>query len=810
MRVVVTMVSMMAVLAAAGCDRSNGNRDPKPNELATADAPSDGDSNAMVQGGQDLEAVSTPAPVEAPAPEGTALYEDLLAQSHMAEIELGNGLFIDFGGAARNKYTNGDYQSGWGANRTIGSATASQLASKGSVYVSVDEKQYAGGGRVFVRARADGPRTLRLFLNGKELNANALAAGAFQTLTYAIPAGAMIDGENVFLFRTNGDTSFDWVMVRPGDAPIDPEFMPKVSAPTKMSALNVERDAIEIAKSDSRSRSSLTYYLEVPANAWLVFGASEKLDEPSESASALKVSIEADGDRSGPTELLSTELGPRWRDHAISLKAYGGKIARIKFRNLGRSALLSDLRVVREAPVSAAPQPATAKNVIVILIDTLRASKLQMYEPNSRVRTPAMDSFAKASVVFEHAQAPENWTKPSVASVLTSLSPSTHGTKEQDAKLPDSVLMVSEILKQSGFTTGSFIANGYVSDAFGFDQGWDYYTNYIRERRRTEAENVFGEAIKWIAKNKEKRFFAYVHTIDPHVPYDPPDRYLKMYDPEPYDGQVQNRRTHLMMDDAKKNPSKYNFTRRDKERIEALHDGEISYHDEFFGKFIKELDTLGILDNTIVVITADHGEEFQEHGSWGHGHSVYQELLHVPLIVSWKGVLEGDQRVPATVSTMDVAPTVLQALGIDLPDVFEGRSLLGFARNDWPEAPYVGFSEFMDHRRVVVGGGRKLILRGSSTPVYFDLVRDPWEKNELDGHSEPIAFQYLHMQIGQYLGASHRGAWRRPDAVRKSKTEPTKTAPKPKNAKQKMTPTLCKQLVALGYVTAECEKLIGK
>ena len=133
----------------------------------------------------------------------------------------------------------------------------------------------------------------------------------------------------------------------------------------------------------------------------------------------------------------------------------------------------------------------------------------------------------------------------------------THGTKEDASSLPDAALMVSEVYKEAGFATATFLANGYVSDRFGFDQGWDHYTNYIREQRNTNASNVFGEAEAWIEKNKDGRFFVYIQTIDPHVPYDPPDRFLKMYDPKPYNGQVKNRRTHLMLDEAKKNPKKY-------------------------------------------------------------------------------------------------------------------------------------------------------------------------------------------------------------------------------------------------------------
>jgi len=277
-----------------------------------------------------------------------------------------------------------------------------------------------------------------------------------------------------------------------------------------------------------------------------------------------------------------------------------------------------------------------------------------------------------------------------------------------------------------------------------------------------------------------------------------------MYDPEPYNGQVQNRRTHLMLDDAKKNPKKYAFTKRDKEHIEALHDGEISYHDEYFGKFLAKLRELGVDENTIIVVTSDHGEEFQEHGSWGHGHSVYQELLGVPLLFRWPGVIPANTRVAPVVSTLDIGPTVLEATGVPIPEKFEGRSLLGFMRGDWPAGPYVAFSDFLEHRRVIRGGDWKMIIRGNLSQVIFDLGNDYWEQKELDGSQHPIAQRYLRTLHGQFLGAEDRGHWLAASASSSSSKKPGLT-----EEKQEMTPELCRQLVALGYISAECDELLS-
>ena len=314
-------------------------------------------------------------------------------------------------------------------------------------------------------------------------------------------------------------------------------------------------------------------------------------------------------------------------------------------------------RVAWSTPALLLPQkkleapPKQAKNVVVLLIDTMRARSLKPFNPSTRVKTPVLDKVAQEGVVFEACQAPENWTKPSTALVLTSLFPATRGAKTDGAALPKGATLLSESLKEAGFKTGSFIANGYVSDKFGFNQGWDHYTNYIREKKSTDAENVFKEAGDWIEQHKEERFFAYVHTIDPHVPYDPSEQFLSMYAKGEYTGQVSPRKTAEQLAEAKRVPPKVTFNDVDKQRLKDLYDGEVSYHDYYLGLFVERLQKLGLYEDTIFVITADHGEEFDEHGSWGHGHSVYQELLWIPYIVRLPGVIAPNQRIRQAVSS---------------------------------------------------------------------------------------------------------------------------------------------------------------
>lgn len=192
-------------------------------------------------------------------------------------------------------------------------------------------------------------------------------------------------------------------------------------------------------------------------------------------------------------------------------------------------------------------------------------------------------------------------------------------------------------------------------------------------------------------------------------------------------------------------------------RLSALHDGEITQHDQHMGAFIERLKRLGIWDETVFVFVSDHGEEFDEHGSWGHGHSIYQELLHVPFLIHAPGV-QG-RRVSTTVSTMDIGPTVLELAGVPALPRSEGRSIVRTLYGQPLVGPAVAMSEFLDERRVVTAGRWKFFVRGNLTASMFDLQEDPGEENQLSTTDRPIAERYLRILSGQYLGASDRGNW---------------------------------------------------
>lgn len=738
------------------------------------------------------------SPAASPTPANTTTHVDLLAMLHLADVYDPAGLFIDFGAASRFKYTNGNWQSGWVDDRREGGTSVSTFGSKATVYLpfaSAEQTQL----RIRLKAYASGPLSVRV--NGKQHATTEVSAEkGFEEIVLQIPSGSTREGENELELSATGTASVDgkrlslavdWMRLEPSpsdDSVATPPAAPKPIQVGQLSVKEVQRDSVRLAPG-----AKLDWFVEVPKGAFLQFGAGS----PSGSGGALAVDVKSDRKHTGKR----IDVDERWDEHEIALGDLASEVARLRFRNEGSKELaLSGLRVERKADEVAAPA-APARNVVLLLIDTLRASKLQLYNPDSRVKTPVLDQLAGQGVLFERPQAPANWTKPSVASVLTSLYPSSHHTQADAAKLSDSVTMLSEVYQGAGFKTASFVTNSFVSPAFGFNQGWDLNVNmdYLADSNDGKAEKVFARAGDWIENNQRERFFLYIQTIDPHAPYDPPAKYIETYDPQPYEGQVKNNGTPVLLLDI--NKGAVQLTERDKERLEALHDGEITYHDTELGRFLVKMHELGLDENTIVVVVSDHGEEFGEHGKWGHGHSVYQELLHVPLVFRWPGGIPAGVRVSPVVSIIDIGPTVLEATGVPTPPEFEGRSLMGFARGNWPRGPHVAFSEWQNLNKVIRGGNSKLVLHNFLPHAFYDLRDDPWEHKKLDGTKHPIAQRYLRTLSGQFLGAPDRAHWLSPAEATLASAEKSE---RPEETGE-MTPELCRQLVALGYVIAECE-----
>ena len=415
----------------------------------------------------------------------------------------------------------------------------------------------------------------------------------------------------------------------------------------------------------------------------------------------------------------------RWMPLDIDLKDHTGRATLILETRGFESGVDDPRRAFWGAPLLASPK-AKAPLAIVYLVDTLRADHTTPYG-YSRDTTPELAKFAKDAVVFETAISASSWTKPSVASIFTSQLPGRHRAVQLRDPLDDrGHFTLAEMLKEKGYVTGAVIANSVIYSAgTQFEQGFDFYAGIHGAGDKTskvvEAGPLIDTALQWIDSRSGLPGFLYVHTMDPHVPYTPPPPFDRKYEPHPSpDYAADDPRTGY------KEPA-------DRDRLIAQYDGEIAYGDQEFGRLVRELKSRGLYDDALIIFTADHGEEFLDHGMWTHGKSVHDELVRVPLIVKLPENRHGGRRVAAQVRTVDVLPTVLEGLGLPVPgESILGRPLQTALEKGAPEREAI--SE-ISHRGYVAYGLRtqkdKYVRRFSpqEDEQYFDLMADPKEQS---------------------------------------------------------------------------------
>jgi len=387
------------------------------------------------------------------------------------------------------------------------------------------------------------------------------------------------------------------------------------------------------------------------------------------------------------------------------------------------------------------PDLAPRGPIIVIAIDTLRADHLGLYG-YERDTSPRLDGLAAEGVVFEHAFATASWTLPSMTSLLTGTWPREHGAgyarsrggRRRFSRLRDDVPTLAERLQEVGYATGAVANVGFMSPRFGFGRGFDTYdwVSSTDEESRRAGESV-DRALAWIDANDDGPFFFMLHLFDPHRHYDAPP---------PFRGKFTEAYRDRYGDTLATLESRLEAERQsDLEFHVAAYDEEIAYTDDQVGRFIDGLRERGIWDEALVVLTADHGESLHDHGERGHGSTLYNELIRVPLVI-W-GAAPAGARERAPVSLVDFAPTALQWAGAAAPQGFPGVSLLG------PLAGIEPFSERLIAAEIEVSGDAvqavirwpyKLIVGPEAgSMMLFDLQRDFAELMDLVALGVPAA-----------------------------------------------------------------------
>lgn len=411
------------------------------------------------------------------------------------------------------------------------------------------------------------------------------------------------------------------------------------------------------------------------------------------------------------------------------------------------------------------PPPAAPPLVVLVVIDTLRADHLSPYGYAVRPTTPALERWARSATVFEHAYSSSSWTLPAFASILTGRWPSAHRAGEYSrgrnggdwSALDDTLPTLPETLGRAGYATAAIVNNVYLSERFGVARGFESYNwrNGTDSTWRPASESV-DDALQWLREHPSRPRFLLLHLMEPHFSYRAP---------EGFEGRF---RTAAEMQafpvpsrgDGEIRAGIGTFTPRQWELVRAAYDEEIAYVDFQLARFFSELSARGLWDDALVVLVADHGEEFVDHGDSGHGRAMYDEVVRVPLFVWWRRAVPG--RVDVPVSLVDLFPTLTEAVGVEPKTDGDGVSLVPLLvrRATPPERIFLIEQNQTDSERShfgVIAWPHKLLV-GGDRPRLFDLSRDPRERMDLAGGGSRLAARLRHAAEASIALAERSGA----------------------------------------------------
>jgi arylsulfatase A-like enzyme/Flp pilus assembly protein TadD len=461
-------------------------------------------------------------------------------------------------------------------------------------------------------------------------------------------------------------------------------------------------------------------------------------------------------------------------------------------------------RLKEQLPRGAASRE--APNVLLLVIDTLRADHLSSYGYH-RKTTPRIDALASEGVLLENAISQASWTAPSMATLFTGLYPSVHGlnagidhkrlrteTREalpvpiQKALSPDR-LTLAEVLRSHGYFTAGVVSNPYLDSRFGFAQGFDTYREpelapaSLLEPAETTNRSVFA----WLDRERQEPFFLFVHYNDPHHPYEPPSPFDQKYvagyegtlipsDTRSPESMVAKMVAKELTEEDKEyllgiDPSETELkeawaekaleerlSEKDIEYLIGLYDGEIAYTDLQVGLLLEKVRSLQLDRDVLIVVTSDHGEEFFDHGWINHGRTLYDEQLRVPLIFHYPGALAA-ARIRAQVRIVDLMPTILELAEVpSIPDDLQGKSFVPLLRGEAKAKLGPAYSETTwegKKKSLRTEAGLKLIQAEDAGPELFDLSEDPGEQKNLV-EENPSRTQSLNRELELWVEANRQ------------------------------------------------------
>jgi arylsulfatase A-like enzyme len=619
-------------------------------------------------------------------------------------------------------------------------------------------------------------------LNGSQIDTLGLEPG-LQTCQLSLPESNLVRGINTLAFeksrdgnRPPGRTAWSFLKIEGGE-------------PIK--AVEQRPNGLFLPFG-----TAIEYLVRLPQDTFLTLDGIE-----SEQQGRFTIGVRMLGES---CDLLSEELVSGQQAHAVKLPvpastwalvtmtavgepASGNEGLLVKHPRLRLRETLTAEEVIGVPPRLQLQTPLPRRpNVIVYLIDTLRADRLGCYGYGKPL-SPAIDAFAADAVLFENTMAQSSWTRSAVASIFTGMAPPGHAVYDRKDGLTADVVTLAELLQGAGYSTASFVASGHIGPKWGMTQGFDTFkliTDNEMGLRYALSNGLNPPIIEWLERQRRKPFFLYVHTLDPHSPYDPPQDAARKFAAnirEP-DISVEARAKLEAMEEYRRQrlgvttPVKLgtqtwieglkkgiiSSTPAMLEDLNSLYDAEIHYNDTHFGELLRYLRASGLYDSSIIILVSDHGEEFLDHGFWAHGHTLFQEQLQVPLIARFPDTaVPRGSRIGGLARQIDIGVTVADYLGLTAPSDWQGRSLLplllGLSGYGDRQAGYAYLDLDRSFGESYIEGRWKLICddrRGQSCRLY-DLAEDPEETVDLAA-SQPKITAEMSRKMRLYRDESKR------------------------------------------------------
>lgn len=530
--------------------------------------------------------------------------------------------------------------------------------------------------------------------------------------------------------------------------------------------------------------SELSFPLELPRNAELDFSAALLTERRIPRARVdFRVELSIEG---RAVEVYRREVGVgeenAWLDARVDLGAWSGKSVTLTLLTAPSSGSAPVPWTSRVRPAWGEPLirtrptaplgPKERPSFIVLLVDTLRADYLGAYGFEGAI-SPNLDRLAAESLLFENCFANAPWTKPSIATLFTSLPPAVHGVTDMGKAtwsgqgglmqlLPEEAETMAERFQRAGYRTAAFVANPFISPRYGFSQGFEVFD------RKGKTSALLASARRWLAEHafdREAPFFLYLHVMDVHGPYDAPRGDFEAV-LQQMDGGVSRTLTkeeyeripeYLRGIDWATEEERYRLT-----SWRAKYGAGVHSFDRAIGPFLDELRASGVLDRAYVVLTADHGEELMEHGGWNHGNNLYDHTLHVPLLIRKPLAEDAGRNITSLLSLIDLMPTLSALGGVELPPGILGRDFSTVLRGGSDAETTAVFAGAVKENPRIQGVrtlSHKLIWDEERGELeLYDLIADPKECHDLSEQDAPSLAQmktYLreHLERNETRGA---------------------------------------------------------